>query len=179
MDQAVHDSGYLEDRDVKTLISWHAPGRPFQKRGRQFFLSIVLLVFLLEVILFLFAQYQLMLVVIALAFLGVSLAVIPPTDFHYRISTEGVKIEDHFYIWQELYDFYFKTIAGGDTVIIRTQAIIPGELHLPLKEITRDHMRRVLVNFLPYREVVKPTFMEKSGDWLSRTFPLDNVTSHK
>lgn len=159
--------------DVRTLISWMAPGRPFRKKGREFYLSSLLIFFLIEVVVFLFAQYQLMLAVAAVFFLAVALATIPPKDFHYRISTEGIKVEDHFYIWDELYDFFFKKIDGVDTLVIRTEALIPGELKLTLTNVSRNHARQVLIGFLPYREVVRKTFMEKSADWLSRNFPLD------
>jgi gamma-glutamylcyclotransferase (GGCT)/AIG2-like uncharacterized protein YtfP len=169
--EAVYSTDYA---DVRTLLSWTAPGRPFRKKGREFYLSCLLIFFLIEVIVFLFGQYQLMLAVAAITFLSIVLSTVRPKDFHYRISTEGVKVEDHFYIWGELYDFYFKRIDKIDTLVIRTEALIPGELKLTMAStISRDHARRVLINFLPYREVVRQTFMEKSGDWLSKNFPLD------
>jgi hypothetical protein len=103
----------------------------------------------------------------------VALASVPPHDFHYKITTEGVKVEDYFYIWGELYDFYFKRVDGADVLILRTQALLPGELKISMGDLTRDHVRKVLVQFLPYREFVAPTFMEKSADWLSSNFPLE------
>ncbi len=163
----------FDSRDVQTLISWNAPGRPFQKRGKEFYVTVLLFVFLIEIILFLFSEYQLMLVVLSLTFLSFVLAAVVPQTFHYKISTQGVMIEDHFYIWDELYDFYFKKIKGSQTLIIRTQALLPGELQLPLGDMSKDHIRRVLVQYLPYREVVKPTFVEKSAEWLEKTFPLE------
>ena len=161
------------DFDVRTLVSWSAPGRPFKKKGRQFFLSVTLILLFFEVILFLFSQYQLMIVLLALTFLSVALSIVPPHDFHYKITTEGIKVEDYFYIWSELYDFYFKRVDGADILVIRTQTLLPGELKISLGTLTRDHLRRVLVAYLPYREFVKPTFMEKSADWLSTNFPLE------
>lgn len=176
MDSAVnnpHSHGHSHDFDVRTLLSWSAPGRPFRKKGRQFFASVALIVFFFEVILFLFAQYELMVVLLALAFLSVALAIVPPHDFHYKVTTEGIKVEDYFYIWEELYDFYFKRVDGADILVLRTQALLPGELKISMGELTRDHVRRVLVQYLPYREYVAPTFMEKSADWLSTNFPLE------
>ena len=169
-----HAQQYTSYPDVKTYLSWNAPGRPYQSHGKQYFLSILLIVFLVEVILFLFSEYQLMMAAGALAFLSIALSTVPPGLFHYRVSSEGVKVEDHFYIWSELYDFYFKRIGETDILIIRTKDLIPGELSISLTGISRDHVRRILLHFLPYREVVKPTFMERSGDWLSRNFPLEN-----
>lgn len=159
--------------DVRTLLSWNAPGRPFKKKGRQFYFSMILIVLLFEVVLFLFSQYELMVVIVTLAFLSAALSSIPPHDFHYKITTEGIKVEDYFYIWSELYDFYFKRIEGADILIARTQAVLPGELRISLGDIHRDHIRKVLVRYLPYREFVKPTFMEQSGEWLAHNFPLE------
>lgn len=159
--------------DVKTFISWSAPGRPFRPKGREFYISGLLVVFLIEVILFIFTEYLLMLVVVALYFFAVALATVPPQNFHYRISNQGIKVEDHFYIWEELYDFYFKNIDGVHVLIVRTHLLLPNELKISLGEIPVDHVRRVLVSYLPYREVVKQTFVEKSGDWLGKNFPLE------
>ena len=84
--------------DVRTLISWTAPGRPFKKKKREFYMSVLLIFFLVELIVFLFAQFQLMLAIGAVTFLSIALSSVAPKDFHYRISTEGIKVEDHFYI---------------------------------------------------------------------------------
>lgn len=163
--------------DVTTLLVWSAPGRPFTKRGREFYLSALLIALPIEIIAFLFSQYALMLAVAAVLFLSLVLSSVPPRDFRYRISTEGLSVEDHFYIWHELYDFYFKKVEGVDILMIRTQDFIPGELRISLGNASRDHVRKVLLQFLPYREMVQPTFMEKSADWLSKTFPLESEKS--
>lgn len=160
-------------QDVRTLLSWSAPGRPFRKKGKEFFLSGLLIVFLIEVILFIFSEYLLMFVVGALYFFAVSLAITPPHNFHYKISTQGIKVEDHFFIWEELYDFYFKKIDGVEVLIVRTEAFLPGELRITLGDVHIDHVRKLLIGYLPFREVVRPTFMEKSGEWLSKNFPLE------
>ena len=161
--------------EVKTLLSWTSAGRPFRKRGKQYYLTSLLIMLLVEVILFLFSQYLLMLVVVSLVFVAFALVTVPPRNFHYRISTEGITIEDHFFLWQELYDFYFRKIEGIDVLHIRTHSFIPGELTLTFGDIDKEHVKRILLPYLPYREVIKPTFMERSGDWFSKNFPLDNT----
>lgn len=163
--------------DVKTLLSWKAPGRPFRKRGKDFYISSLLIMLLLEIILFLFSQYMLMLVVLSFVFMVFVLVTVAPHNFRYRISSEGITIEDHFYLWQELYDFYFKKRDTIETVHIRTHALIPGELIIPVQNIEKESLKSTLLYFLPYREVVRQTFMEKSADWLSINFPLERKTS--
>ena len=158
---------------VKTLLDWSAPGRPFRKRSKRYYLTSLLFMVLIEIIVFLFAQYLLMLVVLSFVFVAFALVTVPPHDFHYRISTQGITVEDHFYLWQELYDFYFKKREGSDILHVRTEAFIPGELTITLGTIERQKVKDILLQYLPYREFIKPTFMEKSADWLSKNFPLE------
>lgn len=160
--------------DVVTVLEWTAPGRPFKKRTKQYYLTALLIMLLVEIILFLFSQYLFMLVVASLVFVAFALNSVPPKDFSYRISSEGIMVEDRFFLWQELYDFYFKKVEGVNTLHIRTQAYIPGELIITLGDIEEDKIKRALITFLPFREYVKPTFVEKSAEWLSRNFPLEN-----
>ncbi|MDO8620852.1 MAG: hypothetical protein Q7R31_01050 [Candidatus Levybacteria bacterium] len=161
---------------VKTLLAWTAPGRPFRKKGRQFYLTSLLIMLLIEIILFLFSQYLLMLVVVSLVFVSFALATVPPRDFNYRISSEGITIEDHFFLWQELYDFYFKKREGVEVLHVRTHSMLPGELIITLGTVDKEHVKSVLLPYLPYREIIRSSFMEKSGEWLARNFPLDSNT---
>ena len=165
--------------EVKTLLAWTSPGRPFRKRGKAYYASSLLIMFFIEIILFLFSQYMLMLVVASFVFVAFALASVPPKDFHYRISTEGIFIEDHFYLWDELYDFYFKTREGKTVLHIRTKALIPGELTLTLDPVETNHVKATLLPYLPFREYIKPTFMDHASEWLSRMFPLEMVSPNK
>jgi uncharacterized membrane protein YdbT with pleckstrin-like domain len=154
-------------------LEWTAPGRPFKKRSKQFYLTALLIMLLVEIILFLFSQYLLMAVVISLVFVAFSLAAVPPKDFHYRISNEGVMIEDGFFICRELYDFYFKDRDGVKTLHLGTHAFLPGELIVTLGDMDEEAVKNALIPYLPYREYVKPTVVEKSADWLTNNFPLE------
>lgn len=168
----VHDTGENYN-EVKTLLSWSAHGRPYIPRGKQFYLNSLLIAFLIEIILFLFSQYLLMLVVASLVFMGFAFSMVPPRNFHYRISSEGITIEDHFYLWRELYDFYFVRKEGVDILHVRTVDFFPGELIISLGDMHKEHALKAILPYLPYREYVKPTFMDKSGDWLYNNFPLE------
>lgn len=172
--QAAH--AHASRYSVKTLLSWTAPGRPYKKRGKQYFMSVLLIALFVMVILFLFSEYLLIAVVASLVFVTFALALVPPHPYHYRISSEGITIEDHFYLWQELYDFYFRKQHDQDVLIIRTKAFLPGELSIVLGDIHTEQVKSAILPFLPFREVIHETFMEKSGNWLSKTFPLEKTT---
>ncbi len=163
--------------DIKTLLSWHAPGRPFKKRSKEFFTNMLLIMLAVEIILFLFSMYSLMLLVIALVFVTFALELVPPHPYFYKISTEGIRIQDYYFIWEELYDFYFTKQHGETTLHIGTKAFYPGEILLTLGEVTPQQVKEVLLPYLPYREYVKPTFVEKAGGWLEHNFPLEKPTN--
>lgn len=159
----------------RTLLTWTAPGRPFRARDRSYFINILIIMLIVLVILFLFSQYMLMLVVVSLVFVNYALSTVAPHDFKYKISTQGFMVQDHFYIWEEIYDFYFKKQQEQDVLILRTKAFFPGELLVTLGDMHKDHVKNVLLPYLPFREFVPPSSMEKAGEWLSKTFPLEKA----
>ena len=163
------------DSDVTTLLSWHAPGRPFKKHSREYFINIALIVAAIEVILFLISEYALMAVIIALVFLVFAMASVPPRMYYYKITTEGIRVENHFYIWEELYDFYFISQYGQEVLYIGTKAYLPGELAITLGDIPEEQIRTVLLLYLPFREYVHPTFTERAAHWLEQNFPLEKT----
>lgn len=167
----------MHEHDVRTFLEWHAPGRPFVSHSREYFVNSLLIMMALEISLFLFGQYLLMLVVASLVFLSFAISLIPPHDFYYKITSEGIRIEDYFFIWDELYDFFFIKHHGLEVLYVSTKSYYPGELKVTLGDVPVEEIKRVLLPFLPFREYVKPTFTEKSGDWLSRNFPLEKRAS--
>jgi hypothetical protein len=160
--------------DVKTLLEWEAPGRPFIKRHKSYYTTSLLIMFFLEVILFLFSQYMLMLVVASLVFVAFALATVPPHNFKYRISSEGIFIEDYFYIWDEIYDFFFTKQHNQDVLILRTKAFLPGELTITLGDVSMEKIKHAILPYLPFREFIPLTTSEKLGNWMSKTFPLES-----
>ena len=174
----IEEEEIFEGPQVHTLLAWHAPGRPYRARSKDFYINSLLIVMALEVILFLFSQYLLMVVILSLAFLSFALAVTPPHTLFYRISTEGIAMDEHFFLWQELYDFYFKERNGLSVMHVRTKAYFPGELIILPGEVPKDHLRQIMLAFLPYREVVRRTATEKAAEWLDRSFPLEKPTTH-
>lgn len=163
--------------DVKTFLEWEAPGRPFVERSREYFINILLITTALEIIIFLFSRLPqdlpLLMLVPALAFLAIVIAIVPPRNFHYKITSEGIRVEDYFYIWEELYDFFFIKHHGKDVLYLTTKDYYPGELKVTLGDIPAEEVKKAILPYLPYREYVKPTFMEKSGEWLAKNFPLE------
>lgn len=126
------------------------------------------------IILFLFKEWVLMLAALSIAFLGLVLATIEPHEVEHRITTQGVITGEHTYLFKELYDFWFDEKDGNKVLYLRTYAFFPGVLSLLLGDVEEMKVRDVLVKYIPYREVVQKTFMDKASNWLSKNFPLES-----
>ncbi len=108
------------------------------------------------------------------------IASIPPRHVTYIISSEGFLIDDHAFLWQELYDFYFRTEHDVQVLHMRAHNPLLGEVIAPLKsEEEKETVKGYLLHFLPFREVIGKDFMEKSSDWLTKTFPMDRPEKSK
>jgi hypothetical protein len=169
------DGALKSYEDVRTILSWHAPGRPFRHHSKEYFINLFLITVAIEVIVFLFHLELLMLVILSLAFLAFTMAIVPPHMFFYKITSEGIRIEDSFFLWDELYDFYITKHNGMDVVRVSTETYFPGELTLNVSEVAVQDIKSALIKFLPFREYVKPTMVQRAGDWLERNFPLEKA----
>lgn len=164
--------------DVKTFLEWHAPGRPFSEHSKEYYTNGFLIMVALEIIVYIVSKdFFLMAAIFSLVFLWFALSSVRPHDFYYKITSEGIRIEDYFFIWDELYDFFFVRHHDQEVLYLTTKDYFPGELKLTLGDVNPEEIKSILLHYLPYREYVKPTFIEKSGEWLSKNFPLEKKTS--
>lgn len=165
--------GSLKSEEKETLLYWRSASRPFKKRSREYWATLVIIVLLISLILFFFGQYALILAVWALSFLAIVLSTVPPHDVDHKITNQGIVIGEHAYLWDELYDFYFRKRFGEEVLEVRGHTALPFLLTITLGPLSKEQIKEALIKYLPYREVVERTFMDKAGDWLARTFPLE------
>ncbi len=165
----------MEPVEVKTLLSWEGPSRPFRKKDRSYYTTIAVLVILLVLIAFLLREFLLIGVLLALAFVSYVLAYVPPHHIKYRISTQGITIGEDFYFWHFLDAFWFKEKDGSKVLHIATSFRFPSQLMLVLPSQDEEKVKKIVARFLPFVEVPYKSWMEKWSEGLQKHFPLENV----
>lgn len=165
----------MEAGEVKTLLSWEAPSRPFRKKDRSYYTTLAIIVILLVLILLLAKEFLLIATILSLAFVAYVLAFVPPHHIQYRISTQGVTVSEDFYFWHFLDAFWFKEKDGHRILIIQTRFRFPGQLMLVLGPHDEEKVKKIVARFLPFVEVPYKSWMEKWSEGLQRNFPLENV----
>lgn len=164
-----------EAGEVKTLLSWEAPGRPFRKKHRSYYTTIAVLVVLLALIALLAQEFLLIGVLLALTFVAYVLAFIPPSEVTYKISTQGITIGDHFYFWHELDSFWFKEKEGLQVLFIQTRIRFPGQLMIVLGSQDEEEIKKSVARFLPFHEIPQMTMLDHWAEGLQKHFPLENT----
>ena len=163
---------------IKNLLVWRANGRVVKKRSKEYWSTVLAIAFLISVILFFAQEYFLIATIFALIFLYYVLSTQAPEEIQYRITNQGIYWGEQKYPWQSLRYFWFDKEDKKTILYLDTQQGFPKRLILPLGSQKEKKARDILEDFLPYHKP-KPNFIEKTTDWLVKTFPLDISSSKK
>ncbi|MBU1031476.1 hypothetical protein KKE03_00940 [Patescibacteria group bacterium] len=165
----------METEEIKTLLSWEAPARPFRKKDRSYYTTVAILAVLLILIAFLAHEFLLIGVILSFAFVAYVLAFVSPHSVTYKISTQGITIGEDFYLWHFLDAFWFKEKEKSKVLHIQTRLRFPAQLMLVLGDQDEEQIKKIVSRFLPYVEVPYKTWMEKWSESLQKHFPLENI----
>ena len=158
--------------ELKTLLKWEAPVRPFKKRDREYYTTILAIVFLLAVILLFLKEWLLIAVIVALMFVAYVLATVPPDKTSHEITTRGVITSGKVYKWEELRRFWFSNKWQETILHIETKLKFPGRLMMLLGEVKEERVKELMEKQVQYEEP-EETFMDRSAKWLSDKVPLE------
>ncbi|MBI2599816.1 hypothetical protein HYW43_02765 [Candidatus Daviesbacteria bacterium] len=165
----------MEAEEIRTLLSWEAPARPFRKKDRSYYTTLAIIVILLVLILLLAKEFLLIATLLALTFVAYVLAFVPPHSINYRISTQGITIGEDFYFWHFLDAFWFSQKEGAKVLHIQTRLRFPAQLMLVLQGVDEEKIKKVVARFLPFVEVPYKSWLEKWSEGLQKNFPLENI----
>lgn len=158
----------------ETLVEWDAPARPFKKRHRQFFSTIVVIAILVSLILFFAGQVLSVAVVISVVFLVYVTAVVPPQKLHYKLTNYGIYVEKEAFSWLGMGRFWFDKKSDQRVLEIELYGF-PGRLTFVLIEgqtPREEDLEKVLSEVL-IKEKPPLSNYEKVANWLKEKIPLE------
>lgn len=166
--------GFYKPIPEETLVEWDAPARPFKKRNRQFFSTIIVIAILVSLILFFAGQVLPVAVVISVVFLVYVTAVVPPQSVHYKLTNYGIYVEKEAFSWLGMGRFWFDEKSGQKVLEIELYGF-PGRLTFVLidgQTPRAEDLERVLSEVL-VKEKPTLTAYEKTAKWLREKIPLE------
>jgi len=160
-------------KQAKALIAWKSKSRPFQKRGKDYFLSLLLLLLLFIFIALITREFLLIAVGVSLIFVAFVLAKVEPGEIEHKITKNGIVSGNHAYLWEELKYFWFSKKAGSEILNIETRLRFPARLIILVDTVSVAGVKNLLSKYLPFREVPEFTFLDRWADRLAKLLLLE------
>jgi hypothetical protein len=158
--------------ELKVLYTWKAPTRPFKKRDKEFWTTVIAIVFLVGLILFFVKEWFLIAAIISLTFVYYVLSTVPPEDIECALTNKGVRYAGQLHAWELFYRFWFSNRYGQRMVNLDMRTGLVGRLSLMVGSGEEKQIRETLAKYL-VEETPKPTFMDNASDWLQKKVPLE------
>lgn len=174
--ESKEESGSKRATDV--LVEWNAPARPFKKRDRSFYITEVALVALLIVILFFVREWLIVGVSLSVVFVASVLAAVPPPTIVYKITQKGIWIDETFYKYAELSEFWFEEYLQSIVLVVTIPTRRIARLNLVVSEDKRGSVYDALREHLVFREKPLKTATDAAADWLRKKIPLEESGSN-
>ena len=153
----------------RDLVVWTAPGRPFKRRDRQFYVTTFAIAGIVSLILFLAEGIMPVILIISLVFLYYVLSTVQPENIEYKITTKGVKIAGKLTEWQNLNRYWFSKRFENDLMVIDT-VLLPGRIEFVINPEIKDKLKKEISAYIPYEEA-PPTSIDKITNWFAAKLP--------
>lgn len=150
----------------KTLISWEAPARPFKRRGKDSFVTLIAVAGLIGFVVFIIEGWLPVVLIISLVFLFYIYSTVEPEKIQYSITEEGIKIENKTLPWEVTTRFWFTRRFDHDLLVIET-ITLPGRVEMVINDIKQEDLRRVLENYITH-EVKPASYIDRISAWFDQ-----------
>ena len=166
------DKNDLDWNDEKVRFEWTAPERAYQKKDRDFWITVISILVLVSVILFFVKEFFLIISLISALFLYYVLSTVPPQDIKYKITNRGVYFGENRYEWDLFTRFWFKTSLSNEMIHFETILRFPQQISLVINKEDKEKIKELVVKKLPLIDE-SPNFVDKLTKWGISKLPLE------
>ena len=153
----------------KLLFSWTAPARPFKRRDRDFWITIIVITAITGLVLFFAEGFMPVILIISVIFLYYILSTVEPENIDYKLTTGGLKMADKLNPWDKLGRFWF-TKRFNDQLLVFEAFTMGGRLEVVIKPNDKEKIKSVLSKYLLHEEA-PPSTIDKATNWFSKKLP--------
>jgi len=153
----------------KMLLSWQAPARPFKRRSRDFYVTLVAMSSMVGLVIFLIEGFMPILLLISLVFLFYVLSTVEPEIIEYQITSRGIKMASNTTVW-DLMNRYWFTARFGSTLLVVETYNLPGRMELVIDPGSKEKINNILKERLIHEEI-PPSTLDRATGWFSKFLP--------
>ena len=151
------------------LVSWLAYARPFKRRNREFYITLIAMAFIVGLVLFLAEGWLPVVLIISLLFLFYVMNTVEPEIIKYQITTRGIRIAGKRTDWSIMRHFWFTKRYDSELLVVGTTSL-PGRMELVIDPAKKAAIRKTLLKYLP-EEKVPVSFLDRAANWFSKKIP--------
>jgi len=163
----------IPSKELKILYTWVAPIRLFKRRDREFWTTVIAIVFLVGLILFFVKEWFLIAAIISLTFVYYVLSTVEPEKDEYKLTNRGLIYAGQTYPWENLNQFWFSDKYGQKVVNFEIRGGLIGRLTILVGEGDQVKIKEILLKYI-IEEEVRPNFLDKAADWIQKKVPLES-----
>jgi hypothetical protein len=157
----------------KILFEWRAASKLDRKRTRSDFVQLILFFVIVGLILLLLNELLLLVVFITGVFLYVMTILSRPAFLESQITTIGIKVEDKYYFWPQIAQFWFETKMGTKILVFRYVGTTVRNVRLAIQSDDEEEMKTILGKYILCKKPTLTTFearIDKTVQTLSTFF---------
>lgn len=169
----------LQDwNEEKVTIEWEAPERAFQKRNRDFWVTIVAILVLVSIILIFIKEFFLIIALMSVLFLYYVLSTVPPQNIKYKITNRGIYVGEARYKWELLSRFWFKKNLSSEMIHFETILRFPRQVSFVINAADKEKIKEIVIKKIPLVDE-SPNFVDKLTKWGLNKLPLEKREPEK
>ena len=177
-DQTIKATEERDWNEERIKLEWMAPERSYQKRDRDFWITVISILVLVSVILFFIKEFFLIISLVSVLFLYYVLSTVPPQEIKYKITNRGIYFGEDRYEWDLFSRFWFKKSLSSEMIHFETVLRFPRQISLVIKEEDKEKIKEIVVKKLPLVED-SPNFVDKLTKWFTDRLPLEKREPEK
>jgi hypothetical protein len=162
----------LPSKELKVLYAWKAPIRPFKKRDREFWTTVLAIVVLVGLILLFVKEWLLIAAIVSLTFVYYVFSTVEPEEDEYKITNRGLVYSGQSYPWEAISQFWLSDKYGQRVVNFEVRGF-PSRITILVGQGEEQKIKELLLKYL-IEEEVAPNFLDKAADWLQKKVPLES-----
>lgn len=167
--QAVPQPPLTPPEPEKDLFAWRAPARPFKRRDREFWITIIAIAGIFGLVLFLVEGVMPVILIISIVFLFYVLSTVEPAEIEYKITNKGVKVAEKRNDWEAITRFWFTKRFDNELLVFEVMTL-PGRLELVFNPKDKDNLKSVISKYVPEEEA-SPSGLDRASNWFATKLP--------
>ncbi|MBI1863687.1 hypothetical protein HYS03_00540 [Candidatus Woesebacteria bacterium] len=160
--------------EEKDLLVWETSERPFKRRNRDFYITVIAMAGIVGLVLFLVEGWAPVILIVSLVFLFYVMSTIEPGNVRYKITNKGVTVGNQKTTpFSNFGRFWFTRRFDSDLLVFETFSF-PGRLEIVIDPTVKDEALKVLSKYLTHEEV-PPSSLDKAANWFSKKLPQQEI----